>query len=183
MKPLAGAAEIHTLLGEVYLANAADPYNGKAKAVAYERIKQEFDLEEAEKFLAYVTFFGATIMPAPVINNHGTIGTLITDGQVDTLTTVMNVVSKQGVEGADFANSLKILTEAVASAADLEQDQKRNALELLSSIGKEALAPPHERGGVITGLLEALPKILSSAASLSSLWAIHGTHVLKFFGL
>ena len=181
MKPFVGAAEIRSLLREVYLEVAGDPHNGKAKLMLYERIKQ-IDTEEAEKFLDYATFLGATTMPPPVINNFGTIGTLIT-GHVDAMNTALNIVSKQGVEGADFSNSLKNLTEGVLGEANLNEGQKRNALELLSQIGKEAQTPPEQRSGVLKTALEALPKVLSSTASLSALWAAHGTQLIKFFGL
>lgn len=83
----------------------------------------------------------------------------------------------------DFSTALKELTEAVVNSTELTDQQKKEALDALSFVGKQAEEPPEKRQtGVLKPVLEAIPKALSAASSLVSLWHTFGGHITAFFG-
>jgi hypothetical protein len=83
----------------------------------------------------------------------------------------------------DFSTALKQLTEAVVNSPELNDQQKKEALDALSFVGKQAEEPAQKRQtGVLKPVLEAIPKILSSASALVTLWHTAGPHIGAFFG-
>ena len=127
MKPPA----IRSLLWEVFLEVSPD-HNGEAKALAYRKIKA-LDEEEAEKFMDYAFFLGATNMPSPTINVYGNVGNLNLGTQIGLIETSLNVTSKQGLDGSDFANALKKITDDVLASKELADEHKQEVVETLAS--------------------------------------------------
>jgi hypothetical protein len=61
--------------------------------------------------------------------------------------------------------------------------QKKEAMDALEFIGKEAEETPEKRRlGILRPVVESIPKVLSSASAAITAWHTVGPHVLKFFG-
>jgi hypothetical protein len=82
------------------------------------------------------------------------------------------------------ATALTRLTQAVVDSPELNDQQKKETLDALSFVGKQGEEPPDKRQtGVLKPVLEAIPKVLSSASALVTLWHTFGPHILAFFGV
>ncbi len=158
-------------------------HNGNAKALAYRKLKQ-IDPEEAEKFIDYASFYALMDKPAPTVIVNGVVGNLNLGTQVGHIETALEVAWKQGIEGADFANALKTITDQVLACKDLEDQRKSEIVDSLAFISEEAQSPPEKRKlAVLKSVIESIPKILSSAASLSTLWTKYGPFIAGYLGL
>jgi hypothetical protein len=110
-------------------------------------------------------------------------GTAAFDSQVGSINTSMNVVAQQQ-NGETFAKALQELTKAVLASNDLQDAQKKEALDAFELVGKQAEEPAEKRKlGILKPVLESIPRILAAASALSTLWQTYGHDITRFFGL
>jgi hypothetical protein len=112
--------------------------------------------------------------PAPVIlqgstfnhiNVQGSNVGVLNTGRLSQVDTAISVIGQQG--DPQLAGALKTLTDAVVASATLAATAKQEAIEILSTLGTEATAPPAQRrGGVARTLLTRLKELLSVSADL-----------------
>jgi len=103
--------------------------------------------------------------------------------QIGNITASLTAVIQKNPQSANFASALKQLTEGIVNATELTDQQKKEALDALSFVGKQAEEPTDKRQtGILKPVLESLPKIFGGGAALINLWHAVGPHVLAFFG-
>ena len=103
--------------------------------------------------------------------------------QIGNISASLTAIGSNDQRSKDFTTALKQLTEAVVNSTDLNEQQKKEALDALAFVGKQGEEPPEKRQtGVLKPVLEAVPKLLSSASALVSLWHTFGPHITAFFG-
>jgi len=117
------------------------------------------------------------------INNinvdNSVIGVLNT-GNIEKVDTAVTVLKQSGEDSA--ATAIAKLTEAVANAADVNNDTKNEILEVLGAIATEATAPKHQRrGAVIRPLLTQLATWFSGLAGLDQLWEQYSPMIESLF--
>lgn len=180
---------VRVILSREYADISADPA-AKPKAVlhVYNKLVESGQQEIADLLMYFHAMTGAVQPPMsdrPNITyniSSSTIGSATFSSQVGSITTSMNSVALQP-GGMDFAGALKALTDAVLSATDLQEMQKKEAMDALEFIGKEAEETPEKRRlGILRPVVESIPKVLSSASAAITAWHTVGPHVLKFFG-
>jgi hypothetical protein len=105
--------------------------------------------------------------------------------QIGNINTSLTALSSKNDEASkNFAKALKELTQAVVNSPELNEQQKKEALDILSLLAKQGEEPPEKRQpGVLKPVLEAIPKILSSGSALVTLWQAFGPHITGFLGL
>lgn len=92
--------------------------------------------------------------------------------------------SEAAAQGAGVASLLAKLTREVESDSILDDALRKQSIQSLRFVEQQAQAPPEQRQlGLLKPVLEWIPKVLSSAAALSTLWAKYGPHISHFFGL
>lgn len=117
------------------------------------------------------------------VNLHNsTAGNIVFDSEVNSITASVNSVSQKGGAGAAFGDALKQLTDAVRQTGELDDAAKKGVLEALDYVGKQADEKPETRKPtILSSVLDSLPKLLGSAASLTTLWHNLGPHIVNFF--
>jgi hypothetical protein len=104
--------------------------------------------------------------------------------QIGNITASLTAIGgKDDQRSKDFSTALKQLTEAIVNSPELNDQQKKEALEALSFVGKQGEEQPEKRQtGILRAMLEGIPKILSAGASVVKLWHTVGPHISAFFG-
>jgi len=110
-----------------------------------------------------VVVTGATFNSINIRNsNVGVVNT----GQLTQVDTAITVIARQGNQ--QLASALKSLTEAVMANTALAEPSKKEAIEILSTLGIEATAPPAQRKtGVARALMVRLKELLNVGADLA----------------
>jgi hypothetical protein len=92
--------------------------------------------------------------------------------QVGTITVALESISQQhGGVDLEFADAIKQLTEAVLSQATMADDDKREVVQVLSTIAEEGAKEPKERSmGRLKAAVGWLPTAIATASSLTTLW-------------
>lgn len=94
----------------------------------------------------------------------------------------MNNIQNQ--DSAEFTAAIKVLTEAFASNAELQRGKKEELLEILSYLSNQATLPEQQQQKtLIKQMLSRVPKIIASAADLTTLWTAHHQTLVNFFHL
>ncbi len=103
--------------------------------------------------------------------------------QIGNISASLTAIGSNDQKSKDFTTALKQLTEAVVNSTDLNEEQKKEALDALAFVGKQGEEQPEKRQtGVLKPVLESIPKILSAGSTLVSLWEKFGHHITAFFG-
>jgi len=103
--------------------------------------------------------------------------------QLGVITSNLEVL-QQKADNKSLVEALRSLTEQVVNSKDLDEGTKREVLDNLGFLGSEANEPKEKRkSGVIRSVLEAVPKVLSSASALTTLWHTYGPVIKTFFGI
>ncbi len=103
--------------------------------------------------------------------------------QLGVITSNLEVL-QQKADNKSLVEALKNLTEQVVDSKELDEEKKREVLDNLGFLGSEANQPKEkQKTGVIRSVLDAVPKILSAASSLATLWHTYGPVIKTFFGL
>ena len=94
----------------------------------------------------------------------------------------MNNIQNQ--DSGDFTAAIKELTEAFAANTELQQDNKEELLEILSYLSNQATLPEHQQQKtLIKRMLSRVPRIIATAADLTTIWASHHQAITSFFHL
>jgi hypothetical protein len=116
--------------------------------------------------------------------SKSTVGFLNT-GQVKNLHDIS--VSIQQVRSADHeevARGLEELAKAIASATDLGDAAKSDALDHLKELSRQAALPPNERTApaVLKTLAAGLSTVLATGGNLAEMWSAWGPKIAAFLG-
>jgi len=180
---------LRKILSREYTKVLADP-SGRPKAAIhiYEELVASRQDELADLLMYYHSVTGA--IPPPMSDrpnityniSGSTIGSATFSSQVGSINSSVNAVSQQP-GGIDFAAALKSLTDVVLKSNELAETEKREALDALELVGKQAEEPPEKRkSGVLKPVLDSIPKLLSTASTAINVWHSVGPHILEFFG-
>lgn len=184
--------DVWSEIAAIILKAHAETESSGAKRVSvktriYQDLKAKGHDKAAEMFMTYDAVVRASMadQPTNVFNfNNAQIANANFGQQLGTINASLQAVSTRDADGANFADALKRLTEAVVNTPELKDDQKKELLEGLSFLGKQAEEPPEKRhAGILKPVLKSIPDMLSSGASLVALWQALGPHILKFFGM
>jgi hypothetical protein len=163
---------------------AAGGTAAEAELAVFNRLKSSGQ----PKLAGLIYLYGRTLMADTpkshvIVQGGSSVGSIVLDSFVNTINASVNNVARQGATGADFSKALKQLTEAVAATTELSEEQKKEVLETLELVAQQAEQPKEKRKmGILTPVLESIPKLLGVAASLASLWHSGlGAHILNFF--
>lgn len=126
-----------------------------------------------------VTVTGATFHSINVKDsNVGVINT----GQLHQVDTAVSVIGQQG--DPQLAGTLKILIEAVMAHANMGAENQREAVEILSALGSEAVLPKEQRrAGVARPLIGRLRELLSVASDLATVGQASVPIISAAFGI
>ena len=181
------AAKKIVLEEEARVENKTGAELNNLKLRIYDRFRSN-DLEyEAELLMTYDVAMRANMTNQPNItyNFHdnqianANFGTQI--GNISAPLTAIN--SKNDQRSKDFSSGLKQLTEGIVNSKELNDQQKKEALEAISFVGKQGEEPPEKRQtGVLKSMLEGIPKLVTAGTSLVTLWHTVGPYVTAFFG-
>jgi hypothetical protein len=84
----------------------------------------------------------------------------------------------------EFARAIEQLAQAVASESALEEAQKQEIVEAITTISEEASKKPGERSNATLKALAAwIPTAISAANNLVTLWRSTGPTIKAFFGI
>ena len=140
------------------------------------RVREQEVFPKPESKMANNTHFHLNISNSSVSN-------LNLGSQVGSINSVLQSISGEG-EAQDLAKVLKEITEAVVADAILQDSQKREAVQALSDVAKQAQLNPTERStGTLKAIFSWLPSIISASADLTVLWDKVAPTVKTFFGL
>lgn len=117
--------------------------------------------------------------------SHSNIGMLNT-GEIEDVGAISANVSELVESGhSNIAEALTNLTEAVASAEELPNDQRQEYLDQLEELSRQATLEPEKRSksGVIKGIVSNLATGLGAAGGLGSSWSAWGPAISRFFGV
>jgi len=166
--------------------DAAGADRTKLKLQIYTELQRKGLTEEAETLMTFDAVVRASMNKQPNItyNFHNSPIAMANFGtQIGNISASLTAVGSNDQRSKDFSNALKQLTEAVVNSAELTEQQKKEALDALSFVGKQAEEPPEKRQtGVLKPVLEAIPKVLSAGSALVTLWHTFGPHIMTFFG-
>lgn len=83
----------------------------------------------------------------------------------------------------DIAVALKSLTEAISSSTELQENDKKQYLEQITTLSEEALKPPNERlpKSVLQPIIKFGLGALGAAGSLAEVWGTWGPVISAFF--
>jgi len=122
---------------------------------------------------------GVTLNNINVSNSE--IGVLNT-GSIQNVDSTLTVLRQEGNE--ELVSVLAQLSEAVIKSTQLANDRKNEALELLSSLSEEAVAPKERRKlAVVKAVLAELATLLGGVAAVTGIWTTARTIVERFFGI
>jgi hypothetical protein len=177
----------NTILAIEAQIQAAGAGRNRLKLQIYDALQSKGLADIAELLMTFDTTVRASMSNQPSItyNFHNSPIALANFGtQIGSISASLTAVSGSDQRSEDFTNALKELTEAVVNSRELTDPQKKEVLDELSFVGKQAEEPNEKRQiGVLKPVLEAIPKILSSASSLVTLWHTFGSHITAFFGM
>jgi hypothetical protein len=114
----------------------------------------------------------------------------ITDSQIG----ILNTGSIQSIDSAitlvrnggdpAVASALASLTEGIARDSTLTADQRRDLVDLVSTIAVEAAAPVGKRrSAVVRALTIDIAQFVSGVAGLAQLWSMYGPIIKAHFGI
>lgn len=120
-----------------------------------------------------------------VLNNiritNSNIG-VVNTGSIGSIDSAIGVMKSEGMP--DAALLFKQLTESIASAKDLAEDARTQALQDVSVLAAEAATPPARRRPLaMKGVLLDLSSLLGGAASLAQLTQMALPHIKALLGL
>ncbi|HEY4304744.1 MAG TPA: hypothetical protein VGM82_09765 [Gemmatimonadaceae bacterium] len=127
----------------------------------------------------------AIIAGGAVLNNiriaDSQIGVLNT-GSIGSIDAAITVVRESG--SPDLASALKSFTENVAKSPELTTEQRRDLVDLISTLATEAASPPVRRKPAVARAIAVdIAQLISGAASLAQLWSSYAPAVKAFFGI
>jgi hypothetical protein len=101
--------------------------------------------------------------------------------QVGTINAGLSAISEQGESSQEIVKALMGLTDAVVRNTQLQEAEKREALEVIEEITKQAQSTPESRSlGKIKALVAGLHTLVAASADLSTLWSQYAP-VIKHF--
>jgi hypothetical protein len=166
---------------------AAGADRNKLKLQIYDYLEKNGLADFAELLMTFDAVVRANMNNPPNVTynfNNSNIAMANFGTQIGNISASLTAVGSNDQRSKDFSTALKQLTEAVVNSTELNDQQKREALDALSFVGKQAEEPPEKRQtGVLKPVLEAIPKVLSAGSALVTLWHTFGPHILVFFGL
>lgn len=165
---------------------AAGTDRNTLKLQIYEALKAKGMDNEAELLMIFDVVGRANMSQQPTITynfNNSPIAMANFGTQIGTISASLTAIGSNDQRSKDFTSALKQLTEGVVNSTDLSDQQKKEVLDALSFVAKQGEEPPDKRQtGVLKPVLESIPKVLSSASALVSLWHTFGPHIATFFG-
>ncbi|MBX4996729.1 hypothetical protein HJB72_01820 [Rhizobium lentis] len=123
---------------------------------------------------------GATILNNIKVDNS-VVGAINT-GNVESIDVNISYLKKAG--GDEVSAALVELTEAIASAKDIDDSQKRSLIDQVEFVSEQAVKGAEgRRPGMISAALSALDSTAKATASLSAIWNSIHPILRHFFGM
>jgi hypothetical protein len=104
--------------------------------------------------------------------------------QVGTINTALQTIFRGDTSQKEFAQALEQLTQAVLGETALQDVDKREVMDALSTIAEQAAKPPQEQSkGILKAAVTWLPTAVSAARSLTELWETVGPIIKGHLGI
>lgn len=183
--PSLSIAEIRATIIDEALKYAAVPQKTASIQIAiFNRLTDQYGRDLAELFFIYtqVCMPGNTPQPIRISIVNSTVGNFVLDSQIQNITSNVNAVAQNGVSGVDFASAVKQIVEAATANEELTDEKKKEIVESFEVLAEQAALPKEKRKMVVVKpILEAIPKLLTSANALVTLWHSVGPQITGFF--
>lgn len=102
--------------------------------------------------------------------------------QIGTVNAALHAVSEQGESHKEIASVLKQFTHAVIEDKKIREEEKRETLEVVEDIAKEAKAKPESRSlAKLKVMVAGLHALVGTSNDLSELWSTYSPAVRHFF--
>jgi hypothetical protein len=102
---------------------------------------------------------------------NSTVANLNLGTQVGTINVALESISLHGGADREFADAIKQLTEAVISESAIADSDKREVVQVLSTVAEEGAKEPEKRAmGTVKAAMVWVPIAISAALNLVKLW-------------
>jgi hypothetical protein len=96
---------------------------------------------------------------------------------------VQTIAAKDGEGNQKFAEAIRSLTEAVRGESQLNDSDKKEAIQVLGEIAEQAGVEPEKRSsGKVKALLLGFPAMIAVASNVTKLWEASGPAIRTYFG-
>jgi hypothetical protein len=121
---------------------------------------------------------------AAVYIHNSNVANLNLGSQIGVINANLQLLSTGDETQREFARAMEQLAQAVASESALEENQKHEIVEALTTISAEASKKPGERSrATLKALVGWIPTAISSGNNLVTLWHSVGPTIKAFFGI
>jgi hypothetical protein len=101
--------------------------------------------------------------------------------QVSMINASLEAIAKQGA--SNVAAGIEKLSDAVVESAELREDKKGEALDVIAEIAKQAEAETKARSkGIVKALMAGFPAVIGKAPDLLKTWDMYGPTLKEYFG-
>jgi len=102
--------------------------------------------------------------------------------QMGEITATANAISEQGPAHTEVATAFKSLADAVEKTTSIQDSQKQEILEAISSLaGQARLKPEERRMGTVKTIFIGMATMLGVSADLTTIWTTYGQAIRAFF--
>ncbi len=103
--------------------------------------------------------------------------------QIGTINAVLTSISQKAGSDDEIVGALRQLTDAVEHNTQLQETEKRDTLEVVEEIAKQAQGKPEARSaGKLKALISGLPALLNASKELLELWDKLSPSIRHYFG-
>lgn len=126
--------------------------------------------------------------PAPVIHQGNNVFNqlkidnsnirVVNMGTIDSLNATISYIQETG--SVELAKQIKTFAEAISASAEISKEQQKEIMEQLSFLGTQIRTAPENRNqSVAKTVLKSIEPVISTAASLATLWQVLGPMLSK----
>jgi hypothetical protein len=158
----------------VQIENCAQHLTGSINTDLEIRLRKQQAFPPKKEPMSYKQNVNVTIHSAGNVN----LGT-----QVGTITAALTEIAQQGSHEKIVA-ALKELTDAVRNNAEIDDTQKRETLEVVEVIAKQAVLKPESRSlGTVKTMISGLNTLIGASHALMTAWDKCGPLIRQHFNL
>jgi hypothetical protein len=150
--------------------------------VASIRRDLEIRVRKQEAFPSKKEVVSEKLQPVNITIHHAANVNL--GSQIGTINAALTSISEQGESHKEIARALKDLTDAVLQNNQIQEAQKREVLEVIEDIAKQAEAKPELRSlGKLKAMVAGLHTLVGASSDLSTLWVKYSPAIKHFFNI
>jgi hypothetical protein len=116
--------------------------------------------------------------------HHSNVANLNVGSQIGVINANLQSLSTGDEKQREFARAIEQLAQAVASESALEENQKQEIVEAVTTISEQAAKKPEERSrSTLKALVGWIPTAVSAANGLVTLWHSVGPTIKAFLDI